>query len=138
MAATTTGTGPFRPREKVVATRDVGPVPEGTLGVVKIATGLTWPRYWVAWDGDYRRWAGSVSESFLVRADEWEDFKRRREEERNRPPEPATASTSASAGEAAGDGAASAAAAGGAASKVPAHLLERSRAARERRAATGG
>lgn len=135
--ATTTARKPFRPGEKVIATSDIGPVLEGTPGVVKSSAGLTWPRYWVAWEGDFDKWAGSVSESLLVRAGEWEDFKRRREEERNRPPEPvATESTGAGDG-GPQEGATDAGASGNAASKVPAHLLERSKAARAKRAAGG-
>lgn len=132
---TPTTTKPFRAGENVIATSDIGPVPEGTSGVVKMAVGLTWPRYWVAWEGDFRKWSGSVSEDLLVRAKEWEDFKRRREEERNRPPEPPRAETVDQGPQ---EGATTEGASGNAASKVPAHLLERSKAARAKRAAGGG
>lgn len=145
MAAATTSTRtkqspkPFRKGDKVIATTDIGPIPEGTAGVVKMSAGLTWPRYWVAWDGDFDKWTGSVSEDLLVRTGEWDDFKRRREEERNRPPEPKTVDADAASGAGAGaaEGASDAGASGNAASKVPAHLLERSKAARARRGAGG-
>ena len=141
MAAATTSTRtkqspkPFRKGDKVIATTGIGPIPEGTAGVVKMSAGLTWPRYWVAWDGDFQNWTGSVSEDLLVRSGEWEDFKRRREEERNRPPELEAAKTDAASTADVTEG--DAGASGNAASKVPAHLLERSKAARARRAAGG-
>jgi hypothetical protein len=138
MAAPTTTalttTKPFRAGEKVIAVSDIGPLPEGTAGVVKMAVGLTWPRYWVAWEGDFGKWSGSVSENLLVRAKEWEDFKRRREEERNRPPEPSKAEAT---DEGPQEGATEEGASANAASKVPAHLLERSKAARAKRASGG-
>jgi hypothetical protein len=80
---------------------------------------------------DNGEWVGSVSEADLVREGEYEEFKKRRAEELLRPKveaKPAEAAASAD-----GPGAA----AGGAASRVPAHLLERSQKARARKAAGG-
>ena len=115
---------PLKAGERVVVTTDIRGVPEGTEGRVKVGTGLTWPRYWVEFDNGL--WIGSVSQSFLVRAKDWDRFKQLREEERLRPKvveKPAEAAAES------GGGDAGAAAGGG---RVPAHLLERSRKARER------
>jgi hypothetical protein len=116
----------LRPRDRVTLTRDIRDVPEGTNGVIKVANGLTWARYWVEFDNG--RWVGSVSASDLVREGDYEEFKKRRAEEALRPkeaPKPVEAG-----GASDGGGAAS-----GAASRVPAHLLERSQKARARKAA---
>ncbi|HUP86675.1 MAG TPA: hypothetical protein VM143_13505 [Acidimicrobiales bacterium] len=119
----------LKARERVTLTRDIRDVPEGTHGVVKVANGLTWARYWVQFDNGH--WVGSVSASDLVREGDYEEFKKRRAEEALRPKaEAAPAAPSAS-----GEGAAGAAS--GAASRVPAHLLERSQNARARKAAGG-
>ena len=117
----------LKPRERVTLTRDIRGVPEGTHGIVKVANGLTWARYWVQFDNG--SWVGSVSAADLVREGEYEDFKRRRAEEALRPKveeQPAAAASGD------GDGGASAGS-----SRVPAHLLERSKRARERKAAGG-
>ena len=103
-------------------------MPEGTNGKIRVANGLTWARYWVQFDNG--EWVGSVSAADLVREGDYEEFKKRRAEEALRPKteeKPAEAP-------AASDGAAPA---GGAASRVPAHLLERSQKARARKAAGG-
>ncbi|HEX4979491.1 MAG TPA: hypothetical protein VFV35_05440 [Acidimicrobiales bacterium] len=118
---------PLKSGEEVIVTTDILGVPEGAKGRVKLGVGLTWPRYWVEFANG--RWVGSVSQSNLVRARDWDRFKRLREEERLRP-------KAVSAPAASSEGDAGAAAAGdGPASRVPAHLLERSRKARERLAA---
>jgi hypothetical protein len=120
-----------KPRSRVTLTRDIRNVPEGTNGVVKVANGLTWSRYWVQFDNG--EWVGSVSGADLVREGDYDEFVQWRAEEALRPKvedQPAAA-----AGDGGGDG--GGAAAGGADSRVPAHLLERSRAARARRAAAG-
>ncbi len=116
---------PLKIRERVVATRPLRGVPEGTAGTVKLANGLTWDRYWVLFDNGL--WVGSVSGSDLVREADWEEFKRRRAEEASRPKVEAKEEPAAEATEAT---------AAGASSKVPAHLLERSKKARARM--TGG
>jgi hypothetical protein len=121
--------GPFKAGDRVVVTRSIRGVPEGTAGTIKVVDGLSWPRYWVKFDTGH--WIGSISATDLVKAKDWEAFKIRRAEEAARPkveaaPEPATVT--------AGD----VPAAAGADSKVPAHLLERSQKARARKAAGGG
>ena len=128
-SASDTAKTALKARERVTLTRGIRGVPEGTNGVVKVANGLTWARYWVQFDNG--EWVGSVSAADLVREGEYEEFKKRRAEEALRPKveeKPAEAASSAPAG---------GAAAGGAASRVPAHLLERSQAARARKAAGG-
>ena len=132
--ATVTGTAdlqtkPFKSGERVILTQDIRGVAEGTTGRVKMGQGLTWQRYWVEFANG--RWVGSVSQTHLVREKDWEQFKKLREEERNRP-KVAPTETAADSGGGSED---SGAAAGG--GRVPAHLLERSRKARERLAAAG-
>src|SRR5688572_24588369 len=119
----------LKARQRVTLTRDIRGVPEGTNGVVKVANGLTWARYWVQFDNG--EWVGSVSAADLVREGDFEDFKKRRAEEALRPKVEAKPAESAASDASAGSGA------GGAASRVPAHLLERSQKARARKAAGG-
>ena len=117
---------PFKLGERVILATDDRGVREGTPGRVKVADGITWFRYWVEFDDG--RWLGSITESKLVRAKDWEEFKRRRAEEAARPrveEAPAAEGPATT-----GDGAAQAAPS----SKIPAHLLERSQRARQRKA----
>lgn len=123
--AKTDAPAPLKIRERVVATRPLRGVPEGTGGTVKVANGLTWDRYWVQFDNGL--WVGSVSGSDLVREADWEEFKRRRAEEAARPKVEAKEEPAAETPGTNG---------GGADSKVPAHLLERSKKAKAR--LTGG
>ena len=116
----------LKPRERVTLTRDIRGVPEGTHGIVKVANGLTWARYWVQFDNG--AWIGSVSGADLVREGDYDEFVQWRTEEALRPKvEAAPAPAAASAGDGGGGD--------GPASRVPAHLLERSRNARARKAA---
>ena len=127
MAKTDTAKKPLQAQERVTLTRDIRGVPEGTHGKIKVANGLTWARYWVQFDNG--EWVGSVSAADLVREGDYEEFKKRRAEEALRPKveeKPAEAAATDSG-----------AAAGGAASRVPAHLLERSQKARARKAGGG-
>jgi len=119
---------PLKLRERVVVTRSLRGVPEGTGGKIKVANGLTWDRYWVQFDNGL--WLGSVSAADLVRESDWEEFKRRRAEEASRPKVEAKE-------EAAAEPGAGAAPAAGPASRVPAHLLERSQKARSRKVGDG-
>lgn len=131
MAKKDTADAPLRPHERVTLTRDIRGVPEGTGGVVKVANGLTWARYWVQFDNG--EWVGSVSATDLVREGDWEAFQARRAEEALRPKveDKSVAASAAAGGPANGsDGAAT--------SKVPPHLLERSQNARARKAAGAG
>jgi hypothetical protein len=127
MAKTDTANTTLRVGDRVTLTRDIRGVPEGTSGLIKVANGLTWSRYWVQFDNG--QWVGSVSSADLVREDDWEDYQVRRAEEALRPEteeKPAVAAPAADSGS--GGNAASN-------SKVPPHLLERSRSARARKAA---
>lgn len=129
MAKTDSAKTMLKPQERVTLTRDIRNVPEGTNGKIKVALGLTWARYWVQFDNG--QWVGSVSAADLVREGDYEEFKKRRAEEALRPKVEETPAEAPAAD--AGGGAA-----GAANSRVPAHLLERSKKARERKAAGGG
>ena len=128
---------PLRPFDWVVAVTDLPDVPEGSRGRIMVADGLTWLRYWVKWDNG--QWFGSIGADKLVRADRWEDYKHKRAEEAARPKEVA-AETGAAGGGAGSEGSSGApstegAPASGAAARIPAHLLERAKAARARASA---
>ena len=123
----------FKKGSRVVAAVDLRGVPEGTAGKVKVINGFDWIRAWVAFDNGV--WMGSISAENLVPEHDWEDFKVRRvqeAEEAERRKEEAAAAPPAAAADA---GAGEAPSPSGAASKVPAHLLECSKAARDRIAA---
>src|SRR4051794_9571969 len=126
-------TGELRKGDRVVAAVPLREVPEGTGGRVMLVAGLgPWMRSWVQFENGI--WMGSISNDNLVRKDDWAAFQVRRAEEAERAknaPEPAAASEAAPTDDAGAD----APAASGEASKVPAHLLARSKAARERLAA---
>lgn len=119
---------PFRKGEKVVATRDLGPIPGGTKGKIQLQNGISnWIRYWVLFEGD--RQVGQIDHNDLVRPDQlqdWIDRKEAREIAAEQSEAAAAAATPADAGAAAGGGG------GGIASQIPAALLERSKAAKAR------
>lgn len=121
--------GTFSKKDRVTTTRDLPGVPEGTRGRVAMTAGFTWPRYWVRFENGV--WMGSLDRQSLVLTKDWESFKKRRAEEAARPKEVAPVAA-AQATEAAPSDAPT-----GEASKVPAHLLERSAQARARKAAAG-
>ncbi|MEL7159029.1 MAG: hypothetical protein AAFN30_20885 [Actinomycetota bacterium] len=122
---------PFRKGEKVQTTVTIDDIDEGTPGKIKVANGLgTWRRYWVRFaDGRVR---GQVSHENLVRPDQVDEW-RQRELDRE---QAALASAEAADQEAAAAVESGGDAATGLAALVPAHLLERSRAAKAR--LTGG
>jgi len=124
MARRRSGTA-LRPGSKVVAVESLGDIPEGTKGVVKLVDGFRWTRYWVAWATG--EWLGSIDGSSIVAADRYEDYKRERAEAAERAIS-APAAVAAIGPADATEGPAS----GGAGSRVPEHLLERSRQARAR------
>ena len=131
MAPPTTDRAAFAKKDRVIATRPLPGVPEGTEGRVAISNGFTWARYWVQFSNGV--WLGSVDGGALVRSDGWDELKRQRAEDAARPPsEPVTVAAVAATSDGA-DGPPAAPSA--AASKVPAHLLERAAAARARKAA---
>lgn len=117
---------PYRRGEKVLAMRDLPGVPEGTAGKVRMVNGLnTWLRYWVLFEDGTM--VGQVNQDDVVRRNQVDAW-HQREEDRELAAEQAAAGVEAEAeapAEAADPG-------GGAASLIPAHLLERSKAAKTR------
>jgi len=111
-------------RAKVVSLTDLRGVPRGTTGRVTMVSGLTWIRYFVDFDNGVS--IPSVDRSVIATPAEWRNWKDR----------PAGAPSIAAAATPAGEAPAGqvAEAVGG----IPAHLLERSRQARERLAAKTG
>ncbi|MEM7273770.1 MAG: hypothetical protein AAF547_11870 [Actinomycetota bacterium] len=119
---------PFRKGEKVVATRDLGPIPGGTAGKIQLQNGIaSWRRYWVLFDGN--RQVGQVDHDDLVRPkqmDAWLARKEARELAAENAANEAAAEVEAGAADGGGGGGNSAE------SLIPAHLLERSKAAKAR------
>lgn len=113
----------LRVGSKVVAAADLRGVPAGTAGRIRMASGLTWERYWVTFDNGV--WLGSIDRRKLATPDEWERRDEIAAEEASAQP----AQDAAPTGD--GDAAEAPASTGG----VPAHLLERAKRARERAAA---
>jgi hypothetical protein len=117
---------PFRPGEKVLTTRDVRDIGEGTQGTVKLVNGLgSWWRYWVRFDDQMR---GQINHDDLVRPDQLEAWHQRQEEQANAALASSQATVEAASDNGAGDGGSG----GGPASQIPQHLLDRSKAAKER------
>ena len=118
---------PFRVGEKVQTLVPVGDIAEGAKGKVRLANGLgPWRRYWVRFAGGEVR--GQISHSQLVRPDQvdlWHQREQERAEAALRSEEEATAEVESGAAEGGGGG-------DGIASQIPAHLLERSKAAKAR------
>lgn len=117
---------PFRRGEQVVTTRDLPSISQGAEGKVRLANGLgEWRRYWVRFnDGTIR---GQVSHNDLARPGQVEEWVERQEQARLTAERgEAEAAAPAAPAEGASDGA------GGIAAQIPAHLLERSRAAKAR------
>ena len=123
--ATATADPEFKRHEKVVANIDLPGVPAGTPGKVLLPTGLTWFRYRVLFANGIER--GQLDQRHLVRPKDFVPVDERVEEE-------VVAADGAAAD---GDGDAPAAAAADNPFGVPAHLLERSKRARERLTAAG-
>lgn len=126
---------PFEKNEVVQATMDLPNVPEGTKGKVKVINGFTWVRYWVFFDNGAE--VGSLDANELVRPQHWDEFFERKaaaEEKARLAAEAAASGASAEAGAAAGAAADADPNDPLAALRamVPAHLLERSAAARAR------
>jgi hypothetical protein len=116
---------PFRKGEKVIATRDLQDIPGGTEGKIQLQNGLgKWYRYWVMFDGG--RQLGQVDHDDLVRPNQMQQWIDRKEASEAAAEQAANAST-AEAEVVADNGAGS-----GVASQIPAHLLERSKAAKAR------
>lgn len=116
---------PFRKNEKVITTRSLGPIAEGSAGKVKLANGLTnWSRYWVQFnDGPM---VGSIDHDDLVRPEMLAKWTAAKEAEAIAA-DAALDAVDAPAVEAGGESAD-----GGNTHGIPEHLLERSRAAKTR------
>lgn len=120
---------PFRKGERVIATRDLDGVPGGAAGHIQLHNGLGhWDRYWVLFDDG--RQMGQVDHNDLVRPSMLQRWLERKEE-LEQAAERAAAGAAAEA-ETAADGEGGDSAGGGIASQIPAHLLERSKAAKAR------
>ncbi len=120
---------PYKPGEKVVAVDDLPGVPAGTRGRIAVADGLVRKRYWVRFDNG--EMLGHVDQHRLVREKDWPAFQAAREAERRA----AETATTAAVVEGGDEGAATLDGGEGATVNgvaVPAHLLARSKAARER------
>lgn len=116
----------FRRNEKVKALDDLPGVPKGTEGKVLLVAGFTWTRYRVAFANGYD--LGSIDAAHLARPKEFEAAL----EQRAAAAENAAAVTESDAGD---DGEAAASGGGDKVVNgvtVPAHLLERSKRARDR------
>jgi hypothetical protein len=125
MAKTTSIDAPFRKGDKVITTAPLPGVPEGTKGRVKLVNGLTWTRYWVFFENGVD--LGSIDNTKLVRVKDWDAYKERRELQLANPEATATANG----GDAAAAPASAEPAAAGTGSRVPEHLIERSKRRRE-------
>jgi hypothetical protein len=123
----------LRRGDKVIAVQAIGAIPEGTRGIIKVIDGFAWTRYWVAWETG--EWMGTVDAAAVVAADRYEEYKREMAEAAERAKAPAKALSTAEAAAGAGAGGGGSAGGGSGGSGIPEHLLERSRLARERKAA---
>lgn len=121
--ANDSSTDPLARRARVVSLTDMRGVPRGTPGRVTMVSGLSWIRYFVDFDNGAS--LPSLARSKLATPDEWRNWKER----------PAGAEAAVAAGATA---ASPVAAVGEAVGGIPAHLLERSRQARERLGANAG
>lgn len=118
---------PFRKGERVVATRDLAEVPGGTKGKIQLRNGLgSWHRYWVLFDGG--RQMGQVDHDDLVRPDMMQAWIERKEQAALAAERSATQAEAEAVAPSSGAGEGG----GGIASQIPAHLLERSKAAKAR------
>jgi hypothetical protein len=108
--------------DRVVLTTDLRSVPEGTEGKVVLVVGLSWIRYWVAFDNGVA--VGSINRKHLATPAEW-----KRRLERGDEPEGADAETGDDAEAGGGDEGGGYTHAG---VLVPQLLIDRSKAARER------
>ncbi len=119
---------PFRRGERVVATRNIYGIASGTRGKVQIHNGLgQWDRYWVMFDGD--RQVGQVDHHDLTRPWQLDDWMAREEAKAEAALRSEAEAQEAESEEAEGGGGGGG---GGIADQIPAHLLERSKAAKQR------
>jgi len=113
---------PFRKGEKVIATRDLEDITSGTPGKIQLQNGIgSWKRYWVLFDGN--RQVGQVDHYDLTRPWQLDAWMQREEDKANDALKSEQAAAAAESASDSGDAANS---------LIPAHLLERSRAAKAR------
>ena len=124
MPKTIDRTLPIKRYKKVVATVDLPGVPEGTVGKVRVANGVSWYRYWVDFENGVR--LGQVGHEQVCHQSDWDAFRVDGAEAKRRAAEAPVESAEGADGDD-GDGGAA-----GNAFGVPEHLLERSRTARAR------
>ena len=103
---------PLKRKQKVVATIDLPGVPEGTEGKIRVANGIEWFRYWVDFDNGAK--LGRVDHEDVVKVEDWENEPDVIEESVTEEDDTDAVSS------------------GGNDHGIPEHLLERSKAARER------
>ncbi len=116
-------TDQLKRKARVVSVGDLRGVPRGTAGRVAMVSGLTWIRYFVDFDNGVSM--PSVDRLRLATPAQWRDWKDRPAgSQAARPEAPVAEVAAASEGESVGG--------------IPAHLLERSRQARERLATKAG
>lgn len=120
---------PFKRGERVMLVRPIPGHVEGQQGKVRLVNGFDdWKRYWIRFaDGDL---VGSVDHDALVRPHMYERWRQRQAEEAAKANAAESASTDVA------EVAASTGGGGGITDQIPAHLLERSQAAKAR--LTGG
>jgi len=108
--------------------RDIPAVSQGTNGRVRLANGLgAWRRYWVKFeDGTIH---GQISHDDLARPDQTDAWEQHQEVLRLAAEQGEQAAAATADASAAGDGAGGAS---GIAAQIPAHILERSKAAKQR------
>lgn len=111
------------PKTRVVSTVDMKGVPRGTTGKVIFVQGLSWIRYWVLFDNGIR--VGTLDRSKLATLADWE----------NKAGVAADVVAVGAVGAVVSTLSTSEAGAGESVGGVPAHLLEKSKAARARWAA---
>ena len=126
---------PFKKNDVVKATMDLPGVPQGTIGKIKVINGFAWIRYWVFFENGVD--LGQLDTDELVRPEHWDHFFEQKElaEERALLAAEAAANGAEAPADSDGDGTAAANPNDPMArlrSLVPAHLLERSAAARAR------
>jgi hypothetical protein len=121
MATATLNT--LAPKTRVVSTVEMKGVPRGTTGKVIFVQGLSWIRYWVLFDNGIR--VGTLDRSKLATLADWE----------NKAGSSAEVVAVGAGGAVVAASSAGDAGAGESIGGVPAHLLEKSKAARARWAA---
>jgi hypothetical protein len=121
--------GDLKRKSKVVAFSDLPGVPEGTAGKVALVGGWDkWIRYHVLFDNGVT--LGSINRELLAPAKQYDDLRTRRQQAIDSGVFDETEVAEATDGGSTGEAVAGGATVNGV--EIPAHLLERSKSARER------